>query len=73
MSDRRRGFYSLILGCILFIGGLYSIILTFIYHWSAFNPTELLLFMGGALLLVGIVFILYGVKNLREPPEIYRI
>jgi len=73
MSDRRFGFYSLVLGSILFIGGLYIIIITFIFHWSAFNPTELLLFVGGALLLVGIILILYGVKILRDPPEIYRI
>lgn len=73
MSDRRLGLYSLTLGCILLIGGLYLIITTIIYHWSAFNPTELLLFVGGTLTFIGVILILFGIRILREPPELYRL
>ena len=73
MSDRRRGLYSLFLGSILLIGGLYLVITCIYFLWSAFNPTELLLFVGGTLIFIGTMLIILGVKNLREPQEIYRI
>ena len=73
MSDRRLGFYSLFLGSILFIGGLYLIITCIIYLNSAFDFTGLLIIVGLTLLFIGTILIILGVKNLREPPEVYRV
>lgn len=73
MSDRRLGFYSLFLGSILLIGGLYLVIICIVYLTSAFDFTGLLLMVGGSLLFIGIILILIGVRILREPPEIYRL
>lgn len=69
MSDRRLGFYTLFLGCILLIGGLYLMITCIIYQWSAFNPTELLLFIGGTLIFIGTILMintsLFPIKRLK--------
>ena len=73
MSDRRLGFYSLFLGSILLIGGLYLVIICIVYLTSALDFTGLLLMVGGSLLFIGIILILIGVRILREPPEIYRL
>lgn len=73
MSDRKLGFYSLFLGSILLIGGLYLVIICIVYLTSAFDFTGLLLMVGGSLLFIGIILILIGVRILREPPEIYRL
>ena len=73
MSDRRLGIYSLFFGSILTIGGLYLIITSLIYLSSAFDITGFLLLVGGSLTFIGTILIILGVKNLREPQEIYRI
>ena len=73
MSDRRLGIYSLFFGSILIIGGLYLIITSLIYLSSAFDITGFLLLVGGSLTFIGVILIIFGVKNLREPQEIYRI